>query len=153
MIFLFVPFSTQAQAKVADSARGTGGPFGLGVLLGDPFGINGKYFLDDTKALNFGLGYGYSDEKGFQLQGDYLIHPHLFLDDNDGKLSWFVGAGASTILSERDSAPLNLRIPFGLSYAAKYIQMDTFLEIAPGVEIVNEFDFAIDVVIGTRYFF
>ena len=33
--------------------------FGLGLELGEPTGLTGKYFLSGTNALDFGLGYIY----------------------------------------------------------------------------------------------
>ena len=48
--------------------------FGLGVMLGAPTGLSGKYFLSADTALDFGLGtiYGYRDRRGFHIHGDFL---------------------------------------------------------------------------------
>src|SRR5262245_43461786 len=75
------------------SANGT---FGLGLELGGPFGINGKYFLTDTGALNFGLGedgYGYLDRHGFNIYLDYLWHPLSLANPPAFQLPLYLGVG------------------------------------------------------------
>src|SRR4051812_39029280 len=52
--------------------------FGLGLELGEPSGINGKYFLSGSNAIDFGLGYIYRHYyagDGLNLYADYLWHP------------------------------------------------------------------------------
>src|SRR5690242_4684738 len=47
-------------------------PLGLGVMLGEPTGLNAKYWLSDTRALQFGLAYSFGNYMA--LLGDYLFH-------------------------------------------------------------------------------
>src|SRR3954470_22337258 len=52
--------------------------FGLGLELGEPDGLNGKYFLSSSNALDFGVGYiyhHYYGDDGIHLYADYLWHP------------------------------------------------------------------------------
>jgi hypothetical protein len=39
------------------SSYSSNGTFGLGLEIGSPSGLNGKYFLTNNTALNFGVGY------------------------------------------------------------------------------------------------
>jgi hypothetical protein len=51
--------------------------FGLGLMLGAPSGLSGKYFLSSDNALDFGvgaIGY-YRGRSGLHLHLDYLWHP------------------------------------------------------------------------------
>ena len=38
------------------NAQSRGGPFGLGAMIGDPLAISAKYFLDQTSAIDLGVG-------------------------------------------------------------------------------------------------
>src|SRR5262245_59263497 len=51
--------------------------FGLGLMLGAPTGLSGKYFLGPDTALDFGLGaIGYYRHRdGLHIHADYLWHP------------------------------------------------------------------------------
>src|SRR5689334_17392474 len=53
------------------------GTFGLGIELGEPSGLNGKYFYQPDKAIDFGLGWVYHHYyggDGFHLYVDHLWH-------------------------------------------------------------------------------
>src|SRR5678816_4505354 len=77
------------------------GKFGLGLELGGPSGLNGKYFLSGNTALNFGLGwddeyyYGYDRYRrsGVHIYLDHLWHPFLLTEAEAFKLPFFVGVG------------------------------------------------------------
>src|SRR6478735_2201031 len=75
------------------------GKFGLGLELGAPFGLNGKYFLSDDRALNFGIGDNYDnyyydhDRDGLHLYLDYLWHPFVLTTQEAFQLPFYVGVG------------------------------------------------------------
>src|SRR4029078_13095875 len=62
--------------------------FGLGLELGEPSGITGKYFLESDRALDFGLGdvYDYYDYRGLYLYLDYLWHPFSLVSTEEFEL-------------------------------------------------------------------
>ncbi|HPN37823.1 MAG TPA: hypothetical protein PL041_05425, partial [Melioribacteraceae bacterium] len=50
-------------------------PFGIGLMGGDPTGINVKYYLNSINAVEVGLGVGvFSGDNSFALHVDYLYH-------------------------------------------------------------------------------
>src|SRR5688572_18694658 len=74
------------------------GEFGLGLELGYPSGFNGKYFLSDDRALNFGIGwiedgYYYDDRAGYHLYLDYMFHPFLITKNQTFQMPFYIGIG------------------------------------------------------------
>src|SRR5437868_10374967 len=70
--------------------------FGLGLELGEPDGINGKYFLSGSHALDFGLGYIYGNyygADGIHVYADYLWHPLSLVSADAFELPLFIGVG------------------------------------------------------------
>ena len=64
----------------------TGHAFGLGLQLGAPSGITGKYYLGGRRnAIDFVLGGFLDTNRGFNnsiyLQGSYLWHPSTLAQD------------------------------------------------------------------------
>lgn len=143
--------SSQAEIENFGSAKSKGGSFGLGAMLGDPVSISGKYFLTDTTAVDLGVGYGFSEDDGFQVQLDYVIHPHVFTRNDDFLMSWFIGAGSAVLLG--DDSNINVRVPVGLTFTFMEQPIEAFLEFAPGLGLVDDFGFAFDGGIGARFFF
>ena len=152
-VLMFVQLAAHAQMQTFGDARSKGGDFGLGLLLGDPVGISAKFFLTPSTAFDLGVGYGYSDgdSDGFQVHADYLIHPHVFERNEDFSVSWFTGAGGALILS--DDPNINVRVPLGVNFTFMEVPIETFIEFAPGLELVDDFGFAFDGGIGARYYF
>ena len=57
--------------------------FGLGLMIGAPTGLSGKYFLTESTALDFGvggIGY-YRGRDGLHLHADHLWHPLSLVSD------------------------------------------------------------------------
>ena len=52
---LLIAFSVAAPSEAEAHPR-SGGPFGLGIILFEPTGLTGKYFIDDMMAIDFHLG-------------------------------------------------------------------------------------------------
>lgn len=141
-----------AQETLGNARSSKGGPFGLGMMLGDPLAISAKYFLSGATAIDLGVGYGYSGgDDGFQIQSDYLIHPHVFTRTDEFLASWFVGVGGALILS--NDPDITARVPLGINFTFMEVPIETFLEFAPGLELVDDLGFAFDGAIGARYYF
>src|SRR6476469_7596691 len=70
---------------------------GLGLELGEPFGINGKYFIASDRALDFGIGdvYDYYSYRGLYLYLDYLWHPVSIASAEEFELPLYIGLGGS----------------------------------------------------------
>lgn len=140
------PQTAQAQA------RGNGGDFGLGVILGEPSGVSIKVWNNERSAFDVGAAWSFAGSNdAIHLHGDYLLHS--WLDDiQDGSLAFYYGIGARVILSDPD-ARLGVRVPLGLNYIIPNSQIDIFAEIVPILDLTPSTDFNGNGGIGIRYYF
>jgi hypothetical protein len=142
--------------------------FGLGVELGGPTGLTGKYFLDSgNQALQFGLG-GYAgyyrDFYGYHLYFDYLWHPVSLVSASAFELPLFVGLGVRLWdFDDRrdrfddDGQAIGLRVPVGIAFDFNNVPIDIFLQLVPSLNFYSQyrdnFGFWFDFSFGIRYFF
>lgn len=147
------------------NAKGGGGPFGAGIVIGAPTGFTGKYFLNPEGAIDFGLAFYFSNLILFY--GDYLWHfPGAFGRSSQfvSQLTPYVGVGAVMLLWTAygvrhyyDHATagmgLGMRIPLGIEWRPSHPPLGVFIELAPGIGIVpGTFGF-FQGGIGIRYYF
>ena len=57
-----------AEAR-ADSA----GPFGLGLVIGDPTGLSMNYRLSSDRSVDAALAWNFGRWSGFEMHADYLL--------------------------------------------------------------------------------
>jgi len=141
--------------------------FGLGLELGEPTGLNGKYFLSGDRALDFGIGdiYHYVNRTGIHIYGDYLFHPVSLAATDVFELPLYVGIGGrfwdfnDTGQPGTDNAyALGVRAPIGISMDFNNVPLDVFLQFVPVLDFYGGnaphtiyLDF--DVSLGVRYWF
>lgn len=175
-----------ASAPVADTRpRPAGGgslrsfsankTFGLGLELGQPTGLTGKYFLSDSNALDFGVGYIYHSyrygDDGLHLYADYLWHPATLVSAEPFELPFFIGVGGrfwdfDYCRARNDcgwgGSALGVRIPLGIAFDFNRVPLDIALNIVPVLDFVrgdyydrygDRAHFGIDVSIAIRYWF
>jgi hypothetical protein len=125
--------------------------FGLGLELGEPTGLTGKYFLSPSGALDFGVGwiyqhYYYGD--GLNLYADYLWHPTSLVSAEAFELPFYVGVGLrfwSFDYCDRNPNPdicyrgssLGVRIPLGIAFDFNNVPLDIFFQLVPVIDFVN----------------
>jgi hypothetical protein len=150
--------------------------FGLGLELGEPTGLNGKYFLSDSRALDFGVGYIYSHYyygDGVHLYADHLWHPVSLVSTPSLELPLYIGVGArfwdfeycerigGDLFCDRGSA-FGVRVPIGLSFDFNNVPIDIFVQLVPVIDVLfgdyyDRFDdrnhFGIDGSVGFRFWF
>lgn len=142
------------------------GSFGLGLILGEPTGITGKYWLQGPSALDGGIAYSYSDF--FLLYLDYLYHfPGAFGNSSEfvSELTPYVGGGGVLFIqtatdtnrayfnSNQGSAGFGIRIPLGIEWTPEKAPFGVFVEIAPGVGLVPATFGLFQAGIGARFYF
>ncbi|HSR96540.1 MAG TPA: DUF3996 domain-containing protein [Kofleriaceae bacterium] len=141
--------------------------FGLGLELGAPTGINGKYFLSSDRALDFGVGdiYSYRNRFGLHIYADYLFHPVSLASTPDFELPLYVGIGGRFWDFEDRSGDINdsafalgLRVPVGLSLDFNNVPLDLFVQLIPIFDLYFNYGAhgaAVDInaSIGIRYWF
>jgi opacity protein-like surface antigen len=139
--------------------------FGVGLELGAPTGLTGKYFLGDQsdRALDFGIGYlgNYLDDRnGLHIYADYLWHPVVLAHTDAFDLPLYLGAGLR--YWNFDYGPdagfaIGIRVPFGLAMDFNNIPLDVFLSLVPVLDFLHDYvhgiDGDFDVSIGARFWF
>jgi hypothetical protein len=147
------------------------GTFGLGLELGSPSGLNGKYFLSDTTALNFGLGviydrYYYDDRDGIHLYLDHLWHPLSLANKPAVQIPLYIGVGVrlwdfddNRRGFDDDGFALGVRMPLGLAFDFNRVPIDMYIQLTFAVDTFfayyrdERLGFHIEGSIGFRYWF
>lgn len=125
---------------------------GLGAILGNPTGINGKYWLGGGRAIDGGFGMSLGKHSDGNLYSDYLIHMKdaLYLNDVH-PLDLYYGLGGR--MEFADTIELGVRFPVGLAFDVKNQPADVFAEVAPVVDFVGKLGLELGLGIGARYYF
>ncbi|HET7505849.1 MAG TPA: DUF3996 domain-containing protein [Kofleriaceae bacterium] len=142
--------------------------FGLGLELGAPTGVTGKYFLAADRAIDFGVGdiYNYFDRSGLHIYMDYLWHPVSLASSADFELPLYIGVGGRFWNFSRrfDNAPddnayaFGIRVPVGVSFDFNNIPIDVFVQLVPVLDFFANYAahsiyLDLDASIGVRYWF
>lgn len=148
------------------TARAGGGAFGLGLVLGEPTGVTGLYKLGGNTAIDGAIGLDDFGFDGVYLHADFLFVLPDLLSSQTAGLRPYLGPGAFAIIGDDgdnsgkgnggDSGGgfgLGARVPFGLSLEFRRVPLQLFLEVAPQLQFVPEFDFGLGGALGFRYFF
>jgi len=115
--------------------------FGLGLEFGAPFGLTGKYFLSQDRALQFGVGtlYHWRDRDGLNVYLDYLFHPVSLVSTPSFELPLYFGFGGRVWDVDdysrgneryRDTFGLGLRVPVGIAFDFTKVPLDIFIQLA-----------------------
>jgi len=140
LICLLFSFSAQAKEK------------GVGISLGNPTGLNGKYWLDSTHAIDGGLAWSLGKGSDFSIHSDYLLHKQAAFYFNDiHPLDFYYGIGGR--MEFADEIELGVRVPFGLAHRFEAESADVFGEVAPIVDLVGRNGLELHLMIGGRYYF
>jgi hypothetical protein len=170
-LMLVALFAGDADARRNRRSAGqryvANGTFGLGLELGGPTGLNGKYFLSDDGALNFGLGangYAYrrGDRDGIHLYLDYLWHPVSLANPAEFQLPLYIGIGGRLWDFDDDinddGTAFGIRVPVGIAFDFNNIPLDIFIQVTPTLDFYrgyadDDFGFWFDFSLGIRYWF
>jgi len=139
------------------------GNFGIGVLLGEPSALSGKYFMGND-AIDGGIAFGHNE---LVLFSDYLRHfPGKFGSQNAfiSALNPYVGLGPivafadgdndhHVVPNDDDDFGIGGRIPLGVEWTDKEIPIGVSLEIAPGAIILPDTNAFVQGGIAVRYYF
>jgi hypothetical protein len=142
--------------------------FGLGLELGAPTGVTGKYFLAPDRALDFGLGdnISYFNRNGLHIYGDYLWHPVSLASTEDFELPLYIGVGARLWNFDNTRADgthdnafaFGFRVPVGVAFDLNTVPLDIFVQIVPVLDFFSGYAahtlyIDVDFSIGVRYWF
>lgn len=138
---------------------------GLGVLAGGPTTVTGKYWLNESRAIDFGAAFAHDD---YAIIGTYLNHfegvtgrgrrmaPYIgfgfYLDFNQDQSETVFDRDSNNEGSQAEDLGFGLRIPVGLEYMPVEIPIGIFAEISPGLSLTPDTDSFVTVGVGARYY-
>ena len=149
-IALGVVILASASALASAETRGKG-DFGLGIILGDPAGVNLKYWTGSTTALSAAFAWSVGTEKAFLAHADYLIHDFNLFRVKTGQLGVYYGVGGR--LRTNGKTRIGVRIPLGVTYVFDRIPIDVFFEVAPLLDVIPETKGDVQGGVGVRLYF
>lgn len=137
-------------AMSVSAASGQERGFGLGIMLGEPSGINAKLWVSSQNAVDAGLAWSFRNDGYIHIHADYLWHfPHLI--SSTERLVLYAGIGGR--LGGGHDAIIGARIPIGIEWWPKDTPLDIFLELAPILDLVPATELSMNGGIGIRFFF
>ncbi|MBZ0178606.1 MAG: hypothetical protein K8F36_04880 [Melioribacteraceae bacterium] len=127
--------------------------FGAGLMLGEPTGLSGKYWLDKTNAIDFGLGIAiFEDAVRMTFHADYLYHNWNLVETNF-VMPIYYGFGARFRFREGRNGSFGIRGVLGATLFLKEEPVDIFFEIAPAFRLFPNTALDFDFALGGRYYF
>ncbi len=141
-IFIF-HFSTNAQDK----------GFGAGIILGEPTGFSGKYWLSSSNAVDFALAYSFiGKHSAFSIHADYLYHQFDIFHTQE-RIVLYYGFGGRLRLVNNDKNGLGARGVVGLAWLSNKFPADVFFDFAPVFTLLPTTALNLDLAIGARFYF
>ena len=129
--------------------------FGLGVIIGDPTGLSGKYFVSPEFAIDGAIGLGWIGGGHLHMHVDVLWHFEIERWSS-ARLDLYLGVGPKLAIKGKrhdDELRIGARAPFGMAMMFTEAPFDVFVEVAAGLWLVRKPGFDVDVAIGGRYWF
>ena len=155
-----VSFAAPAHADPDDVRGSEKGTLGVGIILGEPTGITAKLYLKDDQAIQAAIGSAFIGG-GFQIHGDYVLHPWVLQSRDSFVLPLYIGPGLRLIdyTNGRDNSSfaIGVREVVGLLFDFKSVPLDAFVEVAGVLEYEFKdgagFGFTANAGAGVRYYF
>lgn len=128
--------------------------YGIGMILGEPSGLSGKYWLNNINALDFGLGFSFTsfNNSRIQMHCDYLWNNYNLIKSTE-KLIIYYGPGLKVLTGGNNDAKFGLRGVIGIAWYVDTTPIDVFFEVAPVVYLIPGTILKFDGGIGARYYF
>ena len=127
--------------------------FGLGIIVGEPTGVDAKWWLSESSALQGAVAWSFSGNSNMHIHLDYIMHRFDIIDVSSGSMPLYFGIGGRVKFTEDADDDIGLRIPIGLSYMFANDPFDLFVEIVPILDLIPDTDFDINAAIGGRFYF
>jgi hypothetical protein len=108
--------------------------FGLGIVLGEPSGLNAQWFWGPKSSVDVTAAWSFNN--WFMTVADYQIYNYI--GDAPMEWRWYYGLGAYLALPENENGIFGARIPLGIKYHFPHSQLDAWGEVAPALEIVPD---------------
>lgn len=120
---------------------------GIGILLGEPSGINGQFFWSKRSAVDVTAAWSFKD--WLFVAADYQRYDYLMNLPREWK--WTYGFGGYLTLPESEDGTFGFRLPVGLRYHFPHSDIATWAEIAPALELIPDTSPQLQLGIGLTY--
>ncbi|HTM18944.1 MAG TPA: hypothetical protein VL172_00485 [Kofleriaceae bacterium] len=142
--------------------------FGLGLMLGSPTGLSGKYFVGRSTAIDFGVGFigCCRGRDGLHLHADFLWHPIDLVHTEPFELPLYFGIGGRFFNygwdyrnDNYDGTAIGVRAPIGIAFDFNNVPLDVFIELAFVLDFLVDDPYRdrlyldLDGAVGVRYWF
>lgn len=156
--------AAEARPRPQASSFSANKTFGLGIMLGAPTGLSGKYYVGPDTAVDFGVGViGGIGRDGLHLHADFLWHPATLVTAEPFVMPFYLGVGGRLADYEDDPDEidddsdfnLGVRGPVGLMLDFNNVPLDVFFELALIIDFVGYDGVGayFNGAIGVRYYF
>lgn len=158
--------ATPAVQKTYANSNGT---FGLGLILGEPTGVGGRYWFSEDMAVQGVIGgtYRYA---GAIVAADLIVGFRRIIPANSSVVRFDLSLGGGALFGLWESGyhchsgpwsvchrhsgfALGARGPATFSAVFEKIQLEAFVEVAPVLLVLPALDLDLEGGIGARYYF
>ena len=140
-------------ATVVRAEGNPGEGFGLGIMVGEPTGVNFKAWTNERNAFVGGAAWSFTHNGSFAFHLDYLFHKFDWISVEEGRLPVYFGVGGRLKLADEGDDLIGARFPIGLNYLLADAPLDFFVEVVPILDLTPETDFELNAALGGRFFF
>ncbi len=133
---------------------------GVGVILGEPTGLNVKNWTTERTAVAAAIAWAFDPNTSFHVHGDYLFHDYTMIAVEKGRLPLYTGIGARFKFDDQrgrrgrgSRTRMGVRIPLGVNYHFAQAPVDLFFELVPILDVAPRSDVSLNGAIGARFFF
>lgn len=151
-LILFSLIACILLPQVASAGNNASG-FGIGIIVGEPTGLDAKLWLTERSALQSAAAWSFSSNSSFHFHLDYILHRFDVFDLESGRLPLYYGIGGRFRVREDADDDLGLRVPIGINYMFANDPFDVFVEVVPILDLVPDTDFDLNAAIGGRWYF
>jgi hypothetical protein len=142
-------------APPAPTVGRAGGSFGLGIAIGSPAGVSGRFALGELAAAQFSAGAALGRPGTLGATADYtLVFKPFAPSIEDYSVPLYLGVGFKAevdTLNERSF--VGPRVVGGATVIAAELPVELYLEVAPTFYFLESLSWAVDGQIGLRYYF
>lgn len=133
--------------------------FGLGLVLGDPTGVTAKYWFSEGRAVDGAIGWSRSH---VHVHVNHVWHRFGIFEIDGRPIDLYYGIGGRLQDWDRETGPnrsnssaffFGARAPIGLRHQFRNPSIETFAEVALGVDLIPRSGVDLDFGLGARYFF
>lgn len=145
---IFAAVFAVLAAAVSPLCAQQAGSTGVGIIIGNPTGVTGKYWFSPSRAMDAGVGIG----GDVTLYGDYLWQSlEILPQPARGKLPVYLGLGLQ--IGEGSSNETGLRAVAGAAYWYPDKPLEIFLELVPLLRFSSGDSASLGAGLGVRYYF